>query len=117
MPSVIGKSRDDAVSTLVNAGLDPHTFAVHSSKPVDTVVAQDPVAGKVIEKGSPVRINYSSGPAAVTVPSVIGLPFDQASRHCGTRASRSSARTSRATRRRASSSTRARAEARRRARR
>jgi serine/threonine-protein kinase len=80
VPSVIGKSRDDAISTLINAGLDPHTFAVHSSKPVDTVVAQDPVAGKVIEKGSPVRINYSSGPAAVTVPSVIGLPFDQASR-------------------------------------
>ncbi|HSS79769.1 MAG TPA: Stk1 family PASTA domain-containing Ser/Thr kinase [Gaiellaceae bacterium] len=80
VPSVIGKSRDDAVSTLVNAGLDPHTFAVHSSKPVDTVVAQDPVAGKVIQKGSSVRINYSSGPAAVTVPSVIGLPFDQASK-------------------------------------
>jgi serine/threonine-protein kinase len=79
VPSVIGQSRDAAVSTLINAGLDPHSFAVHSSKPVDSVVAQDPSSGKVVEKGSAVRINYSSGPAAVTVPSVIGLPFDQAS--------------------------------------
>ena len=79
VPSVIGKTRDDAISTLINAGLDPHSFAVHSSRPVDTVVAQDPTAGKVVEKGSAVRINYSSGPANVTVPSVIGLPFDQAS--------------------------------------
>jgi serine/threonine-protein kinase len=79
VPSVIGQSRDAAVSALINAGLDPHSFAVHSSKPVDTIVAQDPSPGEVVEKGSAVRINYSSGPAAVTVPSVIGLPFDQAS--------------------------------------
>jgi serine/threonine-protein kinase len=79
VPSVIGQSRDAAVSALINAGLDPHSFAVHSSKPVDSVVAQDPTPGEVVEKGSAVRINYSSGPAAVTVPSVINLPFDQAS--------------------------------------
>jgi serine/threonine-protein kinase len=79
VPSVIGQSRDAAVSALVNAGLDPHSFPVHSNKPVDSVVAQDPAAGKVVEKGSSVRINYSSGPAAVTVPSVTGLTFDQAS--------------------------------------
>jgi serine/threonine-protein kinase len=79
VPSVIGQSRDAAVSALINAGLDPHSFAVHSSKTVDTIVAQDPTPGEVVEKGSAVRINYSSGPAAVTVPSVIGLPFDQAS--------------------------------------
>jgi eukaryotic-like serine/threonine-protein kinase len=79
VPSVIGKSRDDAISTLINAGLDPKAFAVASSRPVDTVTGQDPPSGKVVEKGSRVRINYSSGPAEVDVPSVIGLPFDQAS--------------------------------------
>jgi eukaryotic-like serine/threonine-protein kinase len=79
VPSVIGKNRDDAISTLVNAGLDPKAFPVASSRPVDTVTGQDPPAGKVIEKGSRVRINYSSGPANVRVPSVIGLQFDQAS--------------------------------------
>jgi serine/threonine-protein kinase len=79
VPSVIGKNRDDAISTLVNAGLDPRAFPVASNKPVDTVTGQDPPAGKVVEKGSRVRINYSSGPAEVDVPSVIGLQFDQAS--------------------------------------
>src|SRR5512133_2863551 len=79
VPSVIGLSRDAAITTLANAGLDPHAFDVASSKPTGTVTAQDPPAGKVIEKGSRVRINVSSGPADVTVPSVIGLSFDQAS--------------------------------------
>jgi serine/threonine-protein kinase len=79
VPSVIGKNRDDAISTLINAGLDPRAFPVASSKLVDTVTGQDPPPGKVVEKGSRVRINYSSGPAEVDVPSVVGLPFDQAS--------------------------------------
>jgi len=79
VPSVIGKNRDDAISTLVNAGLDPTAFPVASSRAVDTVTGQDPPPGKVVEKGSRVRINYSSGPAQVDVPSVIGLQFAQAS--------------------------------------
>ncbi len=79
VPSLIGKSRDDAVSTLTNAGLVARVFQVPSNKPVDTVTAQDPLPGNTVEKGSPVRINVSSGPAQVSVPSVIGLPFDQAS--------------------------------------
>jgi eukaryotic-like serine/threonine-protein kinase len=79
VPSVIGQNRDAAISALVNAGLNPKSFPVASSKPVDTVTGQDPPAGKVVEKGSNVRINYSSGPAQVDVPSVIGLTFDQAS--------------------------------------
>jgi len=79
VPSVIGQNRDAAVSTLANAGLSPKAYPVPSNKPVDTVVGQDPPAGTVVQKGSRVRINYSSGPAEVDVPSVIGLTFDQAS--------------------------------------
>jgi serine/threonine-protein kinase len=79
VPSVIGMNRDAAITTLVNAGLNPKAYPVPSSKPVDTVVGQDPATGKVVEKGSRVRINYSSGPAEVDVPSVVGLTFDQAS--------------------------------------
>ena len=80
VPSVIGKTRDDAVSTLVNAGLkaDP-VVLVPSNKPEGTVTGQEPAAGQTIVQGSRVRINVSSGPAAINVPSVIGLPFDQAS--------------------------------------
>jgi eukaryotic-like serine/threonine-protein kinase len=80
VPSVVGKTRDDAVSTLVNAGLKAQPVAlVHSSKPEGTVTAQDPLAGLTVVKGSHVRINVSSGPADVSVPSVIGLSFAQAS--------------------------------------
>ena len=80
VPSVVGRNRDDAVSTLANAGLQASPVAlVPSSKPEGTVVAQDPTAGATVVKGSRVRINVSSGPANVTVPSVTGLPFDQAS--------------------------------------
>jgi eukaryotic-like serine/threonine-protein kinase len=81
VPSVLGKSRDDAVSTLANIGLSPKVFLVPSStKPENTVIAQDPRGGMTVVKGTRVRINVSSGPAAVSVPNVIGLPFDQASR-------------------------------------
>src|SRR3954451_22263014 len=80
VPSVIGLSRDAAITTLANAGLDPHAFDVNSTKEVGTVPAQDPPAGQVVEKGSKVRINVSSGPADVTVPSVVGMTYDQASR-------------------------------------
>jgi beta-lactam-binding protein with PASTA domain/predicted Ser/Thr protein kinase len=80
VPSVKGLSRDAAISALVNAGLDPHAFDIASSEPVGTVIAQDPLPGKEVEKGSKVRINVSSGPSDVTVPSVIGLTFDQATR-------------------------------------
>jgi serine/threonine-protein kinase len=80
VPSVIGKSRDDAVSTLANAGLDPKVFLVPSNKTENTVIAQDPKGGVTVVEGMRVRINVSSGPAAVSVPNVIGLPFDQASR-------------------------------------
>jgi eukaryotic-like serine/threonine-protein kinase len=79
VPSVLGKSQADAVSTLTNAGLVAKVFSVASSKPPDTVTGQDPAPGQTIVKGSKVRINVSSGPADVTVPSVVGLPFDQAS--------------------------------------
>ena len=80
VPSVIGKSRDDAVSTLANAGLkaDP-VVDVPSNRPVGTVTGQEPAVGKTVIKGSRVRINVSSGPAEVDVPSVIGLSFADAS--------------------------------------
>jgi eukaryotic-like serine/threonine-protein kinase len=80
VPSVLGKNRDDAVSTLSNLGLQPKVFDVPSNKTENTVIAQDPRGGKTVVKGTRVRINVSSGPAAVSVPNVIGLPFDQASR-------------------------------------
>ena len=79
VPNVIGKSRDDAVATLSDAGLQPKVFTVHSSRPPNTVTGQDPAGGKKVTKGARVRINVSSGPQPVSVPYVVGISFDQAS--------------------------------------
>jgi serine/threonine-protein kinase len=80
VPSVVGMSRDNAVATLTNAGLEASPVVdVPSSKPTGTVTGQDPAGGTTVVSGSRVRINVSSGPAEVDVPSVIGLSFDDAS--------------------------------------
>jgi eukaryotic-like serine/threonine-protein kinase len=78
VPSVLGKTEADAVSTLTNAGLKANVFSVHSSKPPNTVTGQDPQAGTQIVKGSRVRINVSSGPSPVSVPYVVGQQYDAA---------------------------------------
>jgi serine/threonine-protein kinase len=79
VPDVIGKNRDDAVSTLTAAGLKPKVVSIHSSKPPDTVTGQFPHPGTKVTRGSPVQINVSTGPKPVSVPNVVGLTYDQAS--------------------------------------
>jgi serine/threonine-protein kinase len=79
VPNVIGKTRDDAVAALTNAGLMYQVFSVHSGQPPDTVTGQFPHAGTKVIKGQKVRINVSTGPKPVSVPYVVGLSFDQAS--------------------------------------
>jgi beta-lactam-binding protein with PASTA domain/tRNA A-37 threonylcarbamoyl transferase component Bud32 len=79
VPDVRGKSRDVAAATLARAGLEPIVHELNSLKEVNTVLGQDPGPGKRVVRGSKVRINVSKGPAQVTVPPVVGEPFDQAS--------------------------------------
>jgi serine/threonine-protein kinase len=78
IPSVVGQSRDSAVAELTQAGLDAQVVEVNSDKEEGTVTAQSPSAGTVVVEGTRVRINISTGPRPVTVPNVIGLPYDQA---------------------------------------
>jgi beta-lactam-binding protein with PASTA domain/predicted Ser/Thr protein kinase len=79
VPGVVGKSSTDAVAALVGAGLKANPQNVPSDQPAGTVVAQDPKAGTVIVQGSTVRMNVSTGPKQVFLPSVVGLQYDQAS--------------------------------------
>ncbi len=78
VPSLVGKSRDTAVKELTTAGLDTSVHEVPSDKPSDTVTAQDPRSGTVVVEGASVRINVSSGPKPVAVPSVVGQTYDVA---------------------------------------
>ena len=78
IPSVVGESATDAVQKLTQAGLDAQVANVHSDKPENQVVAQNPAAGLVVVEGTQVRINVSSGPRPISVPSVIGLQYSDA---------------------------------------
>lgn len=78
VPDVVGESRDDAVAALARDGLDARVVAQFSDKPVDTVTGQDPKAGERIEVGTRVRINVSKGLEPVSVPPVVGDPFETA---------------------------------------
>jgi eukaryotic-like serine/threonine-protein kinase len=79
VPNLVGQTRDAAIATLVKAGLQPNPQPVPSAQPTDTVVAQFPHPGVIVVAGSQVRINVSKGPKQVLLPSVVGLPYDQAS--------------------------------------
>jgi beta-lactam-binding protein with PASTA domain/predicted Ser/Thr protein kinase len=78
VPDVVGQSRDEAVSDLTQAGLKPNVVPINSLQPVDTVLATAPKAGTEVILGTAIRVNVSKGPKPVTVPSVIGMPFESA---------------------------------------
>jgi serine/threonine-protein kinase len=78
VPDVVGRSRDDAVAELTDRGLEGRVVEVPSERPVNTVTGQSPKAGTRLDQGATVRINVSSGPKPVEVPSVEGQPFESA---------------------------------------
>jgi eukaryotic-like serine/threonine-protein kinase len=79
VPDVRGQSSLQAVQALNNAHLKANPVSISSNNPADTVLAQDPAAGKKVKQGTVVRINVSKGPQPVTIPDVTGQTFNQAS--------------------------------------
>jgi eukaryotic-like serine/threonine-protein kinase len=78
IPSVVGQTSEDAVAELTRAGLVAQVVEINSDREEGTVTGQSPSAGLVVVEGTQVRINVSKGPRPVTIPSVVGLPYDQA---------------------------------------
>jgi beta-lactam-binding protein with PASTA domain len=78
VPQVIGFTQDAALTALNAANLKPVPHDVPSTKPVGTVVAQDPKSGTKVAEGSEVRINVSSGPTTIDVPDETGQSYDAA---------------------------------------
>jgi serine/threonine-protein kinase len=66
------------VAELTQRDLVANVVQVSSAKPANQVTAQNPQPGVVVLAGASVRINVSSGPKPVAVPSVIGLSYDSA---------------------------------------
>jgi eukaryotic-like serine/threonine-protein kinase len=80
VPDVLGAREADAVVTIRAAGLVPDPHDIFSDKTAGTVIAQDPVGGTSVVKGSTVRVNISKGQQHRGIPSVLGLSFADASR-------------------------------------
>jgi eukaryotic-like serine/threonine-protein kinase len=78
VPNEVGKQAPTAAADLVNAGLKPHIERVKSDKQIGLVVAQDPGAGRTVEKSSSVTLSVSSGPGFTTVPDVVNQPVAKA---------------------------------------
>jgi eukaryotic-like serine/threonine-protein kinase len=77
IPPVKGEQWTQAQQTLANLGLKPEKFNV-GGKTAGQVTATDPPAGTRVPKGSTVRVNVSTGPKIVPVPSVVGLSIQDA---------------------------------------
>jgi beta-lactam-binding protein with PASTA domain len=61
VPSLVGSTQGAAVTQLTKLGLKPKLQNVPSSKPAGQVAAQNPPAGKEVDKGSTVILNVSNG--------------------------------------------------------
>jgi serine/threonine-protein kinase len=74
VPDVAGHRQADAFAVLERAGLRPEA-ATEPSRVVaeGAVIRTDPVAGTLVDDGSPVTVVVSSGPRPVVVPPVVGL--------------------------------------------
>lgn len=80
IPSVIGKTKSSAKSTLESAGFSV-TFEYgdyNDSVAADVVTAQSPSAKKQAAKGSTVTVTLSPGQKPITVPKVVGASQSQA---------------------------------------
>ena len=74
VPNVVGLQQAPAQRQLHAAGLGASVRYVASQQPSGRVLAESPVAGATVKKGSNVRISVSLGPNATTaqVPDVVG---------------------------------------------
>ena len=72
VPDVVGKSFDEAQSTLQAAGFKVTRKDKESDKDPGTVLAQDPKSGAQIDSGSTVALTVAKEPAAAPVPDVTG---------------------------------------------
>ncbi|WP_329338978.1 Stk1 family PASTA domain-containing Ser/Thr kinase [Streptomyces sp. NBC_01352] len=79
VPNFIGQTQDDAQKQAINAGLKFTTSEkACEAQPKGQVCEQDPKPETKVQKDTTVNLVVSTGAPKVTVPSVIGLPVDEA---------------------------------------
>ncbi|MBC7843336.1 MAG: PASTA domain-containing protein [Gemmatimonadaceae bacterium] len=80
VPNVVGMPRDEAVKALEAAGFevsDDYTERL-DQHPRGEVLATTPRIGSTVTQPASVRLTISAGPDAVGVPSLVGMPVDDA---------------------------------------
>lgn len=81
MPDLVDTTQAQATAQLTDLGLKADvTLEASSDVPVDTVIRTEPVADTEVEEGATVALYVSSGPGDATVPSVRGLPKEEATK-------------------------------------
>ena len=80
VPNVVGKSLDEAMKMLTEAGLPGKKAGVRTDKqyPEGMVVVQNPAAGSEVKFGRGVYLTVSGGEPPVVVPSLRGLSLRDA---------------------------------------
>ncbi|MFI6336089.1 Stk1 family PASTA domain-containing Ser/Thr kinase [Streptomyces sp. NPDC050535] len=80
VPSVVGKSLDEAKTILEGDDyqLEVKTKTQESTEDPDTVLSQDPILGKEVEKGSTVTLTIAVEKKQSTVPDVLNQSCDAA---------------------------------------
>ncbi|WP_423921090.1 Stk1 family PASTA domain-containing Ser/Thr kinase [Frigoribacterium sp. 2-23] len=79
VPDIVGASYENAADSLDQLGLTPIRIDVADEKtPKDQVISTDPTPGTSIPKTQPVRVTVSTGPPVISMPSVDGIPAEQA---------------------------------------
>ena len=73
VPDVIDLARESAEATLNRAGLGFTITEQESDQEPGTVIAQDPVGGTVVDKGSRVQLTVAKEAETVDVPNVVGF--------------------------------------------
>lgn len=80
VPDLDGMSQDQARSALKAVGLElGNVTSVDSEKDKDRIVAQDPVTGTKVKKGTTIGVSVSNGKTAqVEIPTVVGTSSEDA---------------------------------------
>ena len=68
VPSVVGFTQSAATSALSRAGMDVSVVTASSDQAAGTVIAQEPVGGTEVRKGTTVTITVSTGPTPTPTP-------------------------------------------------
>jgi eukaryotic-like serine/threonine-protein kinase len=81
VPGVVGQTEEQARTTLGQAGftnISRSTQEVADSTKKGLVISQNPAAGTKATKDQAIQLVIATGPDQVTLPDVVGLPYDQA---------------------------------------